>query len=402
MSAISNIQAEAISNVVRSIMIDGHPADKSLQFYFRNHRLTEEFDRGIIAETVYEIIRWWRLLLELDGEYPAIKEIDFLRILAIYCAINDKPIPENPQLRSFNKEKFIAEVEHVSRFRKIKQSIPDWLDTAGYAAFGAEWEDELKALNQTPPIFIRTNRLKIKPVELSIKLAKQGFENVLVDKVPDAIMLKSRQNIFQSALFLDGFFEVQDAGSQLIVPMLEVKPGMRVVDACAGNGGKSLHIAAQMQNKGKIIAMDTRDDRLKTLRARSTRAGVDIIETKIIENSKSVKRLAETADRLLLDVPCSGTGSIRRNPELKWRIDPAKIAKLKQTQREILFNYSQVVKPGGILVYSTCSILPEENNEQVDGFINKTKGRFELLKEQSISPAKTGFDGFYIAQLRKK
>jgi 16S rRNA (cytosine967-C5)-methyltransferase len=402
MAVLTQQQAEIIINAVKAIMVEGHPADKAIQFQFRNSKISEEFIRGSIAESVYGIIRWWRLLLEIEGAFPPIKEPDYYRILANYLVLINEQIPAIPQLKSFDKEKVKLEIENFSRYRKIKQSVPDWLDNAGYAAFGADWEDELIALNQTPPVFIRVNRLKIKPADLSKRLAAEGFENQFVEGSPDALMITKRNSIFQSNLFLEGYFEIQDAGSQLIVPMLEVKPGMRVVDACAGNGGKSLHLAAFMQNKGKIIAMDTRDDRLKNLRLRATRAGIDIIETRVIDSSKSIKRLNDTADRLLLDVPCSGTGSIRRNPELKWRITPEKIERLKKSQRDILFNYSPILRSGGVLVYSTCSILPEENKEQISHFLAKTNSRFELQKEMLISPTKTGFDGFYMARLIKK
>ena len=182
---------------------------------------------------------------------------------------------------------------------------------------------------------------------------------------------------------------------------LDARPGMRVVDTCAGNGGKTLHLACLMQNKGKIVALDTQEEKIQTLKNRAAKAGADIIETRVIEGTKSTKRMSESFDRVLIDSPCSGTGSIRHNPEIKWKMNSERLEKIKNIQSILLNNYSEMLKPGGLMVYATCSILPAENQDQVQRFLENKKVAYELVKEQTILPSKTGFDGFYMAQIKK-
>jgi 16S rRNA (cytosine967-C5)-methyltransferase len=198
-----------------------------------------------------------------------------------------------------------------------------------------------------------------------------------------------------------GLFEVQDASSQMVSEFLGVQPGMRVVDGCAGAGGKTLHLAALMKNKGRIIAMDVKEKKLAELKKRASRADVRIIETRAIDSSKVVKRLKDTADRLLLDVPCSGLGVLRRNPDSKWKLTPEEIERVKTLQRDILSNFSDITKAGGKMVYATCSILPSEGEEQVRWFLEQTGDKWELLGEKRYSPDVYHADGFYMALLQR-
>ena len=196
---------------------------------------------------------------------------------------------------------------------------------------------------------------------------------------------------------------MQDASSQLVAAALQVEPGMRVIDACAGAGGKSLHLAALMGNKGKVISMDVEEWKLQQAKLRARRNGVSIFEPKIIEGSKTIKRLKESADRLLLDVPCSGLGVLRRNPDTKWKVSLESLEKVQKTQQELLQSYPSMLKKGGQLVYATCSILPSENEEQIKKFLASEAGKdFELLEERKVFAQESGFDGFYIARLLKK
>ncbi len=213
--------------------------------------------------------------------------------------------------------------------------------------------------------------------------------------------MEERQNIFTRQQFKDGLFEVQDAGSQLVAPFLRVEPGMRVVDACAGGGGKTLHLAALLQNKGRIIAMDTEGWKLEELKKRARRAGASNIETRVIESSKTIKRQESSADRLLLDVPCSGLGVLKRNPDAKWKLSLESIENVKLTQLKIINDYSVIVKPGGMMVYATCSLLPSENERQVEKFIAEKGDKFELVEQQTLLPSE-GFDGFYMALIKRK
>ncbi len=242
--------------------------------------------------------------------------------------------------------------------------------------------------------------MKTKKEILKQHLAEQEIEVDFLDGYKDALLLSHRQNLFQNPLFKLGLFELQDAGSQHISEFLGVEPGMRVIDACAGGGGKTLHIAALMQNKGRIISMDITQWKLDELKKRARRATASNVEPRLIEGTKTIKRLENTADRLLLDVPCSGSGVIKRNPDAKWKLNLEFIDRTKTIQQKILSEYSIMTKVGGQLVYSTCSVLPSENRKQVDEFLANNSG-FELIKDQTILPSE-GFDGFYMALIKRK
>jgi len=191
---------------------------------------------------------------------------------------------------------------------------------------------------------------------------------------------------------------VQDASSQLVAEFLKIEPGMRIVDACAGAGGKTLHIASITQNKGRIISLDTEQWKLDETKKRARRAGVSNLEIRLIEGSKTMKKLHDTADRLLLDVPCSGLGVIKRNPDAKWKLSLEFINRLKVMQAEIIQDYSKIVKVGGKMVYATCSILPSENQGQVATFL-KNNPNYKLEEEKIVLPSESGFDGFYMARI---
>ena len=290
--------------------------------------------------------------------------------------------------------------DQVQNIRKIKESIPDWLDELGALELGKTWGQELTALNKQAPVVLRTNTLRTSRQKLEKILAENEIETKIDPNYKDALVLAERKNVFRTDAFQSGFFEVQDASSQLVAEFLEVKPGMRVIDTCAGAGGKTLHLAALMENKGQIIAMDIYAGKLKELKRRAKRAGAHNIQPRLIESSKTIKKLKESADRVLIDAPCSGLGVLKRNPDAKWKLQPEFIENIKKTQAEILNNYSKLVKKGGKLVYATCSILPSENEEQVAAFIENNPN-FSLVNENKVSPSKSGYDGFYMALLER-
>ena len=235
---------------------------------------------------------------------------------------------------------------------------------------------------------------------LQNELVAEGIQTVLHRTYPDALILQERANVFETDAFKRGLFEVQDASSQLVASFTEVSPGMQVIDACAGAGGKSLHLAALMENKGQLTALDIYPHKLHELKRRAKRAGVHNITTRHIQSTKVIKKLHGRADRVLIDAPCTGLGVLRRNPDAKWKIDADFLERVKQTQKHIIHSYATMVKPGGKLVYATCSILKEENQSQVEGFLQSEIGKqFTLEKEQVVNPAKSGFDGFYMARM---
>jgi len=311
-----------------------------------------------------------------------------------------KGMPQNPEEvpEPFDAEKIKERFRALSAERRIKESIPDWLDEIGDRELGEAWPPLLSALNKPASIVLRTNMLKTNPVALRASLENAGIRSVPFAAVETALMIEEFHNVFMLSLFHNGYFEVQDTGSQMIAPFVDARPGMRVIDACAGTGGKTLHLAALMQNKGRIIALDTAVWKLDALKQRATRAGATIVETKPIETTKVIKRLAGTADRVLIDVPCSGLGVLRRNPDAKWRMTAAKVQKLIGEQKEILDSYQRMVKPGGMLIYATCSILPSENRLQVDNFL-ATHPEFSLVEDKTLRPDIANSDGFYMARM---
>ena len=282
--------------------------------------------------------------------------------------------------------------------RAIRESIPDWLDALGAEALGDAWDAELAALNQRSRVYLRVNTLKTSRAEAIRWLASDQIHAEAVPGLPDALALKPGKTL-PKGLRTDGRVEIQDAGSQLIAPLLDAQPGDCIIDACAGAGGKSLHLAALMRNQGRIIALDVVPKKLRELQRRAHRAHpAPCIETQLI-SAQSVAALTGVADRLLIDAPCSGLGTLKRQPDLKWRLQPDSLAKVRAIQAECLDRYSAMLKPGGRLVYATCSLLPAENRANVDRLLGQ--GGFKLLQERQVSPAQTGYDGFYAAALQK-
>jgi 16S rRNA (cytosine967-C5)-methyltransferase len=285
-----------------------------------------------------------------------------------------------------------------SEVSAVRASVPDWLWARAGAELGEAWPATMAVLNTRAPFFLRANPVRATVAKLREQLREEGIETAPVAGLPEALQVTGSREVFRTEPFLNGWFEVQDANSQRVAPLLEVEPGMRVVDACAGAGGKALHLAALMENRGRIIALDPAPWRLAELRRRAARAGVQNLEARELDDAKVWKRLAGTADRLLLDVPCSGLGVLRRNPDIRWTLTEGELERLNGLQREILGDYAQMVKAGGKMVYSTCSILPSENEGQVGAFLAGHPG-WVLEAELRIVPGENGGDGFYAARV---
>lgn len=386
---------QAVVNALQTIFTENKYADKVIEKTLKENPKFGSRDRRFIAETTYDIVRYYRLLAHLANTTNG-----FWDILGTYFIIRNLPMPDERDFKNLN-EKTIIDAYKAIKDQRILQAYPDWLWELCESELGKEvWEEQAKALNKQAEVVLRVNTLKTKREILQKHLAEQEIEVEPLEGYKDALILLQRQNLFQNQLFKLGLFELQDAGSQAISEFLDVQPGMRVIDACAGGGGKTLHIAALMQNKGRIISMDVTQWKLDELKKRARRATASNIEPRLIEGSKTIKRLENTADRLLLDVPCSGLGVIKRNPDAKWKLNAEFIERTKALQQKILSEYSKMVKKGGEMVYSTCSILPSENRQQVDTFLENNQD-FELVKDKSIFPSE-GFDGFYMALIKRK
>jgi 16S rRNA (cytosine967-C5)-methyltransferase len=395
--------AEQVVIALRDTFGEGYQADKVIERLFKRNKKLGARDRRFIAETTYDLIRNWRYLwVTLGASEPDLEHDPLMRLLGAWLLLRDDQmttLPAWPEFSGLDRGRLLRSSERARESVAVRESVPDWLYEHGKKEMGDSWDAVLHALNEPAPVCMRANRLKTTREELIKVLAKEEIFAHIAPETEDGIILDERKNVFTSAAFKAGLFEIQDGASQQVAPLVDAKPGDRVIDACAGGGGKTLHLAAQMKNKGKIIAMDVSERKLQSLRVRCTRAGVDIAEVRVIESMKSIKRLEKTADRVLLDVPCTGLGVLRRNPDKKWKITPEEIDRLHLLQAEILENYSAMVKPGGRLVYATCSCLPSENEKQIETFLQAHPDTWELLTEKKFQPGENGYDGFYAAAL---
>ncbi|MCL6272971.1 methyltransferase domain-containing protein [Muricauda sp. 2012CJ35-5] len=394
----------AVIDALNLIFNENEYADKVIEKVLRYDKRWGARDRGFIAETTYDIVRWKRLYAEIAEVKEPYTRPHLFRLFAVWCVLKGIRIPDWKQLEGTPERRIKGRFDELSKIRKYRESIPDWMDQLGEKSLGDKlWTKEIAALNKQAEVILRTNTLKIQREGLGTALQEHEIETETIPDYPYALKLKERKNVFTTESFKDGLFEVQDASSQLVAPYLDVKPGQRVVDACAGAGGKTLHLAAQMQNKGQLIALDIYESKLKKLKVRARRNGVHNVETRVIESNKTIKKLHNSADRLLLDAPCSGLGVLRRNPDSKWKLVPEFIDRIMGVQQEILQNYSKILKKGGQMVYATCSVLPQENSEQVNQFLATEAGtEFSLIKENKVYASKSGYDGFYMALLQKQ
>ncbi|WP_413288353.1 SAM-dependent methyltransferase [Bdellovibrio sp. HCB337] len=389
--------AELAIQALEEIFFQDKFADKVIEKCMKSQRQWGNPQRKFFAETIYETVRWYRLL-----DFMANSD-DLWRVLGCCWLRQGFDLPNWEEFEGLTHDYVKRKGKQAAENFLVIQSLPDWLDKYGREQLGADWEPIIKALNKPSEAFLRVNALKATPEEVLLALKPNEIEAEKVSpELPHALRLKERKNVFVTEAFRKGLFEMQDAGSQMIVPLLGIEPGHRVVDACAGSGGKTLHMSSLMKNKGRIIAMDIHEWKLHELKLRARRNGVDIIETRLIDSNKVVKRMAEQADRLLLDVPCSGSGVLRRNPDTKWKLTIDEIERLRALQYEILSTYSQMTKKGGQMVYATCSVFPSENEQQVERFLKEQGDKWTLVKEIHVRPDKEGYDGFYAALLKRK
>jgi 16S rRNA (cytosine967-C5)-methyltransferase len=387
------ILAEAASGITKSVFKEHKVLDHALAAAFEENPKWGKRDRGFIAETVFEVVRWRRALGFLaDSE-------ETNAMCAAQWGRMGYEIPDWWTFKGLQADEMKArESDLAAQPRAVRESIPDWLDELGVAELGASWDVEISALNQRAPVFLRVNTLKLSRENAIEWLATQNVIATEVPGLPDALVLPPGKSL-PKPLRTDGRVEIQDGGSQLIAPLVDPQPGERIIDACSGAGGKSLHLAALMGNEGRVFGMDVDGKKLVELERRAKRAGATCVKSKQI-TATTPAEFAGIADRLLIDAPCSGLGTLKRQPDLKWRLKPAQIDRVRGIQKELLASYSAMLKPGGTLVYATCSVLPSENRAAIDSLLET--GGYTLLTERPVSPAATGFDGFYAAALLKK
>jgi 16S rRNA (cytosine967-C5)-methyltransferase len=391
----------AVESAINEIFIENRKADKAIGGILKSNAKWGARDRAFIAENTYDIVRNWRKILFLAGieDVTDFRFSQIPKVVRVFFYINTPEQADDVLFAELDKADIAKRIKKAAKDVKIEYSCPDWLWEKGKAELGEAWEAEYMAMHQKANVYIRVNSVKTTVEKLQESLLKKEIETERVPQTSTGLMLKKRMNVFGLEEFKAGNFEVQDAGSQMIAEFLDVQAGMRVIDACAGAGGKALHIATILQNKGSIIAMDIEEYKLVELKSRAKRNTFSNIDARPIV-AKTIKRQHGTADRLLLDVPCSGVGVLKRNPDAKWKLRPAFMEEIKVTQAQILQEYSKMLKIGGKMVYATCSIFPSENNKQVEQFI-KQNPDYGLISEQFIRPSEQGFDGYYMALLER-
>ena len=428
----------AAIDILSALEAGERPADDIAADYFRRRRYIGAKDRAQIAAHVYAVLRhraqidWWIARAGKGEVTPSARPRVFAALLVTeqsqaedLAAASDgdrfRPAPLSPPEQRLVRALAGRSLTHPEMPRATAAGIPDWLEPHLARIYGRRLEDEMAALNQPAPLDLRVNAIKADRDTARRLLAAEGIAAAPTPWSPLGLRVKHRVPLAATAAFKDGLVEVQDEGSQLAALLADARPGMRVVDFCAGAGGKTLALAAQMQNRGKLVACDTASWRLERAGQRLRRAGISNVERRPLATERDpwVKRHAPKGkeggfDRVFVDAPCLGIGSWRRNPDAKWRMTADDLAELVVRQRDILASAARLVKPGGRLVYATCSLLREENEDQAEAFLAASPD-FALYPaarawEEVISapcpagddylrltPARHGTDGFFLA-----
>ncbi|MEW6313633.1 MAG: RsmB/NOP family class I SAM-dependent RNA methyltransferase [Pseudomonadota bacterium] len=373
-------QLAAAVDALREALPCTHPADAVLRRHFREHPELGARDREFVAELVFGVLRRKRLLEYLVGERATPRRL----ALAYLMKIGGLNLREFAELASESETKWLAQVKAMPTDAlplAVRADLPDWL-VEKLVAFADEHAilELARGMQQPAPLDLRVNTLLAGRDEVLEKFREENIAAVPTPYSPLGVRLADKPALNKHALFVAGKFEVQDEGSQLLGFLLAPKRRDMVVDFCAGAGGKTLLLGALMHSQGRLYAFDVSEKRMHNLKLRLKRSSLSNVHPQLIhnENDLKIKRLAGKIDRVLVDAPCSGLGTLRRNPDLKWRQTPQDIEELKQKQAAILAAAAKLIKPGGRLVYATCSILPEENQEIVEAFL-AGHGNFKLL-----------------------
>ena len=409
--------AEAL---LAELFASSFPADSVVSRYFRQQPKLGHAERGFIAEAVYAVLRRKRSLAARCAERVSSRRL-LLAWLACGLGMNRR---ELDGLLSESEAKWLAQAKAVKLDAlppAVRLDLPDWLYEILVGRFSVEELEALaNSLNQSAPLDLRVNPLKTRRDELLARLQADGLAAAACTYSPLGIRLADKPSLARHPCFLDGSFEVQDEGSQLLGFLLQPKRGEMIADFCAGAGGKTLLIGALMRSQGRLYAFDVAEKRLSKLKPRLARFGLSNVHPVRIEseNDIRIKRLGGKLDRVLVDAPCSGLGTLRRNPDLKWRQTPESVSELASRQAAILQAAAALLKPGGRLVYATCSLLEAENEAVVAAFL-AAHSEFRLLpakgllEKQEIAvegesddflrllPHRHGTDGFFAAAMER-
>lgn len=417
------IQLNHTTTVLSDILTFKQPADAVLSNYFRKQKKLGKQDRHEIAETAFSALRHYEKIATFLRRPAAQARKAALAALILGRGMNISQL-EDLLNEADNEKEFVSHIKarktEFSGSLNTTAELPNWLIQQLKSHLNDEQIVQFgRSIMQAAPLDVRVNTLNGKRDKILAQLQTEFPHAIATPFAPHGIRFLDKPALNKHPLFLDGTLEVQDEGSQLLAQLVGAKRGEIVVDFCAGAGGKTLAMGAQMANKGRIYAFDVSDKRLANLKPRMTRAGLTNISPERIQNEHDTRiaRLAGKADRVLVDAPCSGLGTLRRNPDLKYRQSPETIAQLITQQRSILQAASALVREGGRLIYATCSILPEENEQQIDYFLQQNP-QFELLdcsqlldaqkinlntgKYLQMNTAQHHTDGFFAAILQRK
>ncbi len=403
------------------------PMDTTVGDYMRGRRYIGSKDRANIAERVYGIMRaaarlgWWLEKMEL-ADTPRhrimaylmlIEETDEKRIADLFDGTEHAPQPIDEEEHEFIKNLLNKNLVHADMPETIRVECPPDCEEKLRDTFGKGFSDEMESMIAAAPLDLRVNTWSAKREEVQKSLAKDGVETTETPYSPWGLRCASKAFLSKTKALTKGRIQIQDEGSQLIAYVCDAKPGMQVLDFCAGAGGKTLALAAAMERKGRLVAMDNDEKRLAKGKMRFKKSGLaDIIEVRALSEErhrKWLRRQKGTFDVVLTDVPCSGSGTWRRNPDMRWRTYGPPVEDLVKTQAEILIKAAPAVKPGGKLVYATCSLFREENEQQIESFLTAHTD-FEVVPVDEaygnpymrLTPHRHGTDGFFAAILQRK
>ena len=416
---ITEYRLDLVIQALRAVLPLAHPADAALSHHFRTER-TGSGERGLIAETVFGVLRHRLLLEQACADRPTPRRM----ALAYWVRFGGYNLRELQPILKPDEAEWLGQVKGIKLAElplAIQAELPDWL--LGLLREGGWTDDDMlaagRAMQQSAPLDLRVNTLRANRDEVLLALQAEGVTAAATPYSPVGIRVQGKPALNKSPLFLGGKIEVQDEGSQLLGYLLAPKRNEMVVDFCAGAGGKTLLLGALMNSQGRLYAFDVSEKRLANLKPRLARSGLSNIQPQLIahESDQKIKRLAGKIDRVLVDAPCSGLGTLRRNPDLKFRQSPASVAELTQKQAAILAAAAKLLKVGGRLVYATCSLLAQENRVIVEQFLAahpdfQLLPAGEVLAQQKIalamgdylqlSPAEHGTDGFFAAVLERR
>jgi 16S rRNA (cytosine967-C5)-methyltransferase len=380
-------RVQAAIELLQAIADSGKaPADRVAAGYFKQRRYIGSKDRAAVQGVVYDVLRrrmqldWWLARAGVAEPGPRQRVLACLALVtgwktadiaSAFSGTRHAPDPLAPTEQAALKRMAGRGLDHPGQPVEVRGNLPAWLEPAFAAAFGARLPEELAALLEPATVDLRVNALKSTRDEALARLRSEGLDCEPTGLSPLGLRLSQRRPLGETGAFRDGAVEVQDEGSQIVALLVDARPGMRVVDFCAGAGGKALAMAARMHNKGHVVACDVSKLRLEASAKRLRRAGAHNVERRLLadETDPWIKRHKRAFDRVLVDAPCTGTGAWRRNPDGRWSLDAKDLEELKPKQARILAGAARLVKPGGRLIYATCSLLKEENEDQVAAFL---------------------------------